>query len=136
MSDVDDVPEVAGVGGGLGIGLGPALIAGPAGELDQRGSAVGVGGQGTSGGAKKSVLAISCTRSGAVSATALTLARPQLDELGVAGQPGLPAQTRVRGQQGDVEVTGQCHVEGVVKREVVPQGPRPSSVRVGAGSQS
>lgn len=46
MSDVDDVPEVAGVGGGLGIGLGPALIAGPAGELDQRGSAVGVGGPG------------------------------------------------------------------------------------------
>ena len=73
MSDVDDVLDVAGVGRGPGIGLGPALIAGPTGELDQRGATVGVGGPGHVGGARNSVLAISCTRSGAVSATALTL---------------------------------------------------------------
>ena len=43
MPDVDDVPQIAGVGRGLGIGLGPALVARPAGELDQRLATVGVG---------------------------------------------------------------------------------------------
>ena len=75
VPDVDDVLDVAGVGRGPGIGLGPALIAGPAGELDERGPPSASVVHGTSGGARNSVLAISCTRSGAVSATALTLAR-------------------------------------------------------------
>jgi hypothetical protein len=43
MPDVDDVAQVAGVSRGFRVGLRPALIAGPAGELHQRLPAVGVG---------------------------------------------------------------------------------------------
>ena len=43
MADVDDVAQIARVGRRLRVGLGPALIARPAGELDQRLAAVGVG---------------------------------------------------------------------------------------------
>ncbi len=69
VADVDDVLEVRRVGRGPGVRLGPALVAGPAGELDKRLAAVASVSHGTSAGARNSVLAISCTRSGAVSAT-------------------------------------------------------------------
>ncbi|MCV6984247.1 hypothetical protein H7H78_01895 [Mycobacterium shinjukuense] len=49
----------------------------------------------------------------------------------MAGQDRRAAQARVRGEQGDVEVADQCHVERVVMREVVPQGPGSSSMRAG-----
>ena len=43
VADVDDVSQICGVGRGSRVGFGPALIARTAGELHQRGAAVGVG---------------------------------------------------------------------------------------------
>ncbi|EUA34392.1 hypothetical protein I552_5175 [Mycobacterium xenopi 3993] len=73
MADVDDVPDVGGVGRGLRVRFRPALVTGPAGELGEGLPPMASVLHGTSGGAKNSVLAINCTRNGAVSATALTL---------------------------------------------------------------
>lgn len=84
VPDLEDVAQVAGVGGGPRIRFVPALVAGSTGELDQGLAAVGVGGPGTSDGAVNSVAATICTRNGTISDTS----PPRHSPHAIAASPG------------------------------------------------